>query len=324
MSGRFPADDLLRALLETAGPIRRSPIGGRTRNRLERVRAGNASWALKTYSRSADRHFAHRFRREEKILTHLAAAEPGLAPAPAGGVIVADNACLLMEDLGAASVDLHNLLDAGSAVRESVVRALAVLGRWHQFTARFHDLLSAYCQSIVLDRNDRATLAKRHRVAMERTGTALAPAAANTLAERVIDPLLQRPFRVIHNSANALNFVARPDGSLALIDFETISLGPLEFDLAELAVHPQVFGRFGLGGLAALYPGGGHEIDVAALARAGLLRAIDISGALAGQAVGEADPGSASALERRSRHYRAVARQIAADLGIGAGVPSAP
>ncbi len=324
MGASFPGDELLRSLLAVDGPLTRSRIGGRTRHRLERIRAGNESWALKTYLRASDPHFAHRFRREEKILALLATSEPRLAPAPAVGVIMPDHACLVMEDLGTSTVNLNQLLEADAADRKSIARALAALARWHRFTACFHDLLAAFCQSIVLDRNDRATLLQRHRVAMARTGRKLSPAAVAEITREVIDPLLDRPQRVIHNSANALNFVARPDGSVALIDFETIALGALEFDLAELAVHPQIFDHFGLAGLAALYPEGDRVLDHATLARAGLLRAFDIGGALASQAGSDPDPDAAAGLVRRSRRYRAVARQIADDLGISrCGLPAA-
>ena len=309
-----PSDRLLAELLEVEDKITREPLGGRTRHQAQRIRANRLSWVLKTYRSEFDEHFAHRFRREERILTLLAGSAPGLAPAVTAGVILTDRAYLVMEDLGPESVSLHRALGDSTDRADPLEGAVAALARWHAFTLERHDLLAAFCQSIVLDRNDRETLVRRHRLALRRAGSDMPGPKARAFAGKVIEPLLERPQRVIHNSANALNFVVRADGSVALIDFETISLGPLEFDLAELAIHPALFGRHGLAGTAALYSG---EVDPEALARAGLLRAIDICGALAGQARRAPDPKAVVDLQRRAGRYRDVAVQIAGDLGVG-------
>lgn len=316
-----PSDELLAALLDLRGPIVREPIGARTRHSVQRIRADQQSWVLKTYLRSSDEHFAHRFRREERILTLLSDSAPGLAPAVKAGVIGPESGCLIMDDLGPDAVSLQQALGSSADWLGPIAGAVAALASWHAFTDELHDLLAAYCQSIVLDRNDRQTLARRHRIALCRIGSGLSESNAHTFASAVIDPLLGRPQRVIHNSANALNFVVRPDRPVALIDFETISLGPLEFDLAELAIHPAVFSRLGLAGTAALYPG---DLDARALACAGLLRAIDACGALASQARREPDPETAGELDRRAGRYRCIAAQIAEELGIdGCGLPAA-
>ena len=319
MGASFPSDALLRALLDVRGPMVRDRIGGRTRHHLQRIGAGSQSWVLKTYARSADVHFAHRFRREERILTLLESEEPGLAPGARAGVINRDWACLVMEDLGSSSTSLRRALakrPAEPGLVESAVRALC---RWHAFTDRFHDLLAAFCQSIVLDRNERDTLAQRHRVALRRTDGAISERAAEAFVTEVIDPLLESPWRVIHNSANVLNMVVRPDSSIALIDYETVALGPLELDLAELAVHPDVFGRSGLDRIAALYAKSFRPLDKEALARAGILRAIDACGALAGQARRTPDSREADGLRQSSRRYLSVAHRIAEAIGIDRG-----
>ena len=309
----FPSDALLAGLLETRLSIVREPIGGPARHHLQRVRAGDQSWVLKAYRRDRDEHFAHRYRREERMLTLLADAVPGLSPALTAGVVGPEAACLLMEDLGPEALSLHRTLERAPGGPAPVAGAAAALSRWHAFTESRHDLLAAFCQSIVLDRNDRATLARRHRVALRRIGVELSESDARGFADAVVDPLLERPHRVIHNSANALNFVVRGDGSVALIDFETIALGPLEFDLAELAIHPRIFARHGLAGTAAMYPG---DLEPKALARAGLLRAIDACGALARQARRATGPDAGLALRKRADGYRGVAVRIAAELGI--------
>ena len=316
-----PSDRLLAALLETRGPIVREPLGGRTRHQLQRILSGGQTWVLKTYRGDSDEHFAHRFRREERVLTLLASSAPGLSPAVRTGVIGTAGAFLIMEDLGPEAVSLHRGLSGSGSGTQPLAGAVAALARWHAFTEAFHDLLAAFSQSIVLDRNDRETLLRRYRLALRRAGTGVSESTAVSFASRVIDPLLKRPPRVIHNSANALNFVVRANGSVALIDFETISLGPLEFDLAELAIHPALFGRHGLAGTAELYPGG---LDPEALARAALLRAIDTCGALTRQARLDPDPETAGKLDRRAGRYRAVALQIAEELGIAdCGLPAA-
>ncbi len=321
MGAGHPSDGLLAALLGACGAIVREPLGERTRHQVQRIRVGRRSWVLKTYRRETDEHFAHRFRREERVLTLLAASAPGLAPALEAGVIGTDQAFLVMDDLGVGAASLHRVLSGSGCPIQPLAKAVAALAEWHAFTADLHDLLAAFCQSIVLDRNDRETLARRHLLALRRIGVELPAAKARSFAGRVIDPLLESAPRVVHNSANALNFVVRADGSVALIDFETISLGPLEFDLGELAIHPAVFGRHGLAGTAALYPG---DVDPEALARAGLLRAIDSCGALARQARQDPDPESAGKLDRRARRYREVAIQIAEEIGVDdCGIPAA-
>lgn len=320
MGTGHPSDRLLKALLEARGAIVREPLGERTRHQVQRIRAGRQCWVLKSYREEVDEHFAHRFRREERVLTLLAGSAPGLAPAVKAGVIGTGQAFLIMEDLGPEAVSLHRVLGDSADQAGPLAAAVAALARWHAFTEHRHDLLAAFCQSIVLDRNDRATLVRRHRLALRRIGSEMPEPRARSFAGRVIDPLLERPRRVIHNSANALNFVVRADGSVALIDFETISLGPLEFDLAELAIHPSLFGRHGLAGTAALYPGG---LDPDALARAGLLRAIDTCGALSRQARQAPDAESAADLHHRAGRYRDVAIKIAEELGIDAcGLPA--
>jgi aminoglycoside phosphotransferase (APT) family kinase protein len=316
-----PSDRLLEALLETRGPIVRESLGGRTRHQVQRIGADRHSWVLKTYRSVVDEYFLHRFRREERILRLLANSAPGLAPTVNSGVVGTDEAFLVMEDLGKEAESLHRVLSGPGDRIEPLAGAVAALARWHAVAGDLHELLSAFCRSIVLDRNDRATLVRRHLLALRRVGAGLSEPNARSFASRVIDPLLERPQRVIHNSANALNFVVRTDGSVALIDFETISLGPLEFDLAELAIHPALFARHGLAGTAALYRG---DVDPDTLARAGLLRAIDASGALARQARRAPDAGTAGDLDRRAGQYRGVANQIAEELGVDdCGLPAA-
>ncbi len=314
MGTGYPGDRLLAALLEARGEIVREPLGGRTRHQVHRICAGRESWVLKTYREEIDEHFAHRFRREERLLTLLADSAPGLAPGVRSGVIGTKGAFLVMEDLGPESVSLQRALGNSGDRAGLLAGAVAALARWHAFTLERHDLLAAFCQSIVLDRNDRETLVRRYLLALRRIESEMPESRARTLAGKVIEPLLERPQRVIHNSANALNFVVRANGSVALIDFETVSLGPLEFDLAELAIHPAAYGRHGLAGTAALYPG---EADPEALAHAGLLRAIDACGALARQARRAPDPQTAGDLDRRAGRYRKVAIQIAEELGVG-------
>lgn len=322
METGHPSDRLLGALLDIRGPIARESLGGRTRHQVQRIVADRQTWVLKTYRSQFDQHFAHRFRREERVLTLLASSAQGLSPAVKAGVIGTDEAFLIMEDLGPEAVSLDRLLGVTRDRTQPLAGAVSALARWHAFTADLHDLLAAFSLSIVLDRNDRETLVRRYLLALQRVGVKLPDPKVRSFASRVIDPLLERPQRVIHNSANALNFVVRADGSVALIDFETISLGPLEFDLAELAIHPALFGCHGLAGTAALYHPGG--LDPEALARAGLLRAIDACGALAQQARRDIDPETAGELNRRAGRYREVAIRIAEELGVDAcGLPTA-
>ncbi len=322
----FPGDALLCGLLEISGPFERSCLTTESRHHIEQIRIAGRSWVVKTYRSGNDRHFDHRFRREEKLLSFLHANAPGLAPRPVAGAIVAGNACLVMEHLGPGARNLQQLLEGGEPPLELARQATALLARLHRLTARFNSLLAAFCQSIVLDRNDRETLIARYQIAHQRLGINASEPGRRAFLGRVIDPLLDRAQLPIHNSANSLNFISGGK-RVAMIDFETFSIGPPEFDLAELAIDPVLFAQVGLGRIVALYQFAGGTADrrfTEFVTRAALARSIDFAGAQSQrglQARSSGDHSAARSHANRARRYRQIASALATDLGISEVVP---
>ncbi len=322
----FPGNALLCGLLEISGPFERSFLTTGSRHHIEQIQNAGRSWVVKTYRSGNDRHFDHRFRREEKLLSFLHANAPGLAPQPVAGAIVADNACLVMEHLGPGARNLQQLLEGGEPPREIARQATTLLARLHRLTARFNNLLAAFCQSIVLDRNDRETLIARYRIAHQRLGIDASEPGRRAFLRRVIDPLLDRAQLPIHNSANTLNFVSSGQRA-AMIDFETFAIGPPEFDLAELAIDPVLFAQVGLEGIVELYQSAGGPADrrfAEFVTRAALARSIDFAGAQSQRGLRARSGGDHSAARthaNRARRYRQIAGTLAADLGISEVVP---
>ncbi len=314
---RFPSDSLLSGLLDVAPPFVRDPVTEESRHGLTRIRRDGSSWILKVYSQSADPFFDHRFRREEKMLAFCHRHDPGLAPRAWAGVISGCRGFLLMEDLGVDAANLHDRLSEApdeTTIYRLAAAAVATLVRLHRLLDRFEDLLAAFSQSIVLDRNDHPTLIDRFLLGRQRLGIDNNRANEDRFGKTILEPLLARPGRPIHNSANALNFVCPPHGPMRIIDFETIALGPREFDLAELAINPVIFDRIGLKGLSDLYHSAGGVVDdefAPALARAALVRAIDGAGTLAERTRRFKSPDQAA----RSATYLETARTLALQLG---------
>ena len=204
---------------------------------------GPRSYVVKSYHRDSDKYFDHRFRREERILDLAGRYAPGLAPSVHGGAIIEGrSAYLVLEDLGdrPLHVDLDGA-DVGGRMRRLRL-AVDLLARFHRLTDEYSVILRAVCQSSILDRINTHTLLKRFDVACDRlasnTSSQDTSGVRDEFHRSVIRPLLRGPRRVIHNSFSPLNICMLEDGSLRVLDMETVAIGPAELDLAELLIYP--------------------------------------------------------------------------------------
>ncbi len=223
-----------------------------SRHRLWRLRLpastpGPKSYVVKYYHHATDRHFDHRFRREERALNLLGRLAPGLVPTIHGGCITeGHSAFLVLEDLG--DVTLHVELEASppEARRRLMIRAIDSLAVLHRQTDRHAPSFRALCYSANLDRITSRTMMARFAIALERCAAPngrLPLSAAERNAEfhrAVVAPLLKSRRRVIHGSYSPLNLCVSETGHATIVDFETLSTGPAEMDLSELLSYPLV------------------------------------------------------------------------------------
>lgn len=202
-----------------------------------------SSYIVKSYHQESDDYFAHRFRREERILDLFGRYGSDLVPIVYGGIFVRDqSAHLILEDLGdhPLHIELHEA--SRSQRRHLLSQAVDLLIRFHRLADRYSPIIRAICRGAILDRINTETLVRKFAVAQERLGLPMpinrAREIRSAMREFVIRPLLNGPSRPIHNSFSPLNLCAAADGSLRVIDMETISIGPAALDLAELLIYP--------------------------------------------------------------------------------------
>ena len=254
------------------------------------VVAAPRSYVVKSYHHQSDRYFDHRFRREERILDLAGRYAPGLAPLVHGGAIVeGHSAYLVLEDLG--DRPLHVDLD-GTDLEGRMRRlrqSVDLLARFHRLTDEYSGIFRAICQNSILDRVNSRTLAKRFEIAIDRLAAGLPNREMATIRaqyrQHVIRPLLSGSPRVIHNSFSPLNLCVLDDGSLRILDMETIAVGPAELDLAELLIYPGPDIGDGEHELKARYDGavaaGEPDADSGLrLQQAAIVRALDYAGTL--------------------------------------------
>jgi len=229
---------------------------------------GSRSIIAKTYLIERDRFFDHRFRREERILSLLDRWDAQAVPAIYGGCLAEGRyAILLLEDLGDMSLEKRLLMTTDQEEKMALLRqAVDCLVGFQRVTSTKEHFVAFYrtCYSIDLDRLTMATYLERLAVALRRILAAQAlidrPSEAgmapdtlpplDTLvdyrewrhlrrgyATEVARVLIQPPKYIVHNSFSPLNLMLHQD-RLKIIDFETMALGPLQIDLAELLKYP--------------------------------------------------------------------------------------
>ena len=148
----------------------------------------------------------------------------------------------MLEDLG--DRPLHVELDGADldGRMRRLRQGVDLLVRFHRLTDKFSGIFRAICQSSILDRINSGTLLKRFDVAGERLAPDLPGRDPGKIRadfhRHVVRPLLSGPRRVIHNSFSPLNLCVLDDGSLRVLDLETVAIGPAELDLAELLSYP--------------------------------------------------------------------------------------
>ena len=204
---------------------------------------GPSSYVVKCYHHLSDRFFDHRFRREERTLNLLGRIAPGVAPMLHGGAITErHSAVIVMEDLGDLSLHLElEGCDTG-AKRRLLGQAIDLLVAFHRATDEHSRLFRALIYSSDLDRINAGTMLRRFNIGLARCAgsdaSGLPKSTIDSFERQVVRPLLSSPRRVIHNSFSPLNICCTPRTGLKLVDMETLSIGPREFDLAELLSYP--------------------------------------------------------------------------------------
>ena len=235
-----------------AGPWTWHAVAADARHEIWRVRAEPASLIVKVYRPQADRYYHHRWRREERALDLLSRQAPGLAPHPHGAVLAPDAfAAVAMEDLGTEPL-ADRIESADSDERVSLLdRAVEALAVFRDVASRHQGMLRALAYQSDLDRITRDTLRRRLAIAAARIGdpstTPEPDAAPRALAPQlpwpdleagIVRPLIRAPRRVVHNGFSPLNLMPRPDGRLAVIDWETLAVAAPALDAADLLTFP--------------------------------------------------------------------------------------
>ena len=223
-----------------------------SRHRIWRMRLpddapGPKSYVVKYYHHATDRYFDHRFRREERALDLLGCFSPGLVPILHGGSITeGQGAFLVLEDLG--DTTLHVELEASppEARGRLMLQATDSLVALHRETDHHASIFRALCYSTNLDRITSSTMMARFRIALDRCAIpngepSLSASERNAEFHReIVAPLLKSRRRVIHGSFSPLNLSVSDAGRTTIVDFETLSTGPAEMDIAELLSYPLV------------------------------------------------------------------------------------
>lgn len=245
-----------------------------SRNILQRVELGNASGAsetavLKWYLPDLDVFFEHRYRREEKILALLNLWFPQRVPKVYGGIIVPGRVgILILEDLGSDLLE-DNLAKKSPEERHTVLsQAIDMLVELHTVTQSYYTPFFRICYSIELDRLTLRTYARKLRIALNRLihfyGIVKGMIGDGPIADElgiprlelikcdvrwgsirdsyntaVIRPLIDWPRGIIHNSFSPSHLLLH-NGRLKVIDFETMTVGAAQVDLAEFLRHPSI------------------------------------------------------------------------------------
>ena len=184
--------------------------------------------------------------------TCSAARLPDWFPRPHGALLAPDAfAAVAMEDLGAES--LAERLDAADAGERTglLEHAIETLAAFRDVASRHQGMLRALAYQSDLDRITRDTLRRRLAIAAARLGDpsatpepdaaprALAPDLPwRDLEAGIVRPLIRAPQQVVHNGYSPLNLMRRPDGRLAVIDWETLAVAAPALDAADLLTFP--------------------------------------------------------------------------------------
>jgi hypothetical protein len=238
-----------------------------TRNPVYRVWSGGETRIVKWFLPELDPFYDSRYRREEKVLWLLNRWFSGRVPQLYGGLISSDQAVLVEQDVGEQSLDV--LLDAapGSAERFQLAgQGVDFLVDFHRVCQENYGPFYRTCYSVVLDRLTHKIYLRRAQIALgrllllqdflrkkisarravETSAAQLVALATDRLgaeffqhyAAQVVAPLMRAPRQILHNSLSPFHLFWAD--KLYLIDFETMSVGAAQVDLAELVGSPQM------------------------------------------------------------------------------------
>lgn len=189
---------------------------------------------LKAYNPATDPHAANRFRREEKVLSLLAAAQAPVAPRVLAGLIAPHaTSLLLMEDAGSVTL-ADTLLESGPGVWPD---AIAFVKRLHGEMLTLRHQLFRTALAISLDRISTQVLATRFRIAGQRLLGSDTPIGVRREYRALTAPMRTARRAMIHNSLSPLNIVIGENGWRA-VDWETLTCASPVWDWAELLRSP--------------------------------------------------------------------------------------
>jgi aminoglycoside phosphotransferase (APT) family kinase protein len=275
----------------------------------------------KHVSHSTDPFFAHHLRREERVLDLLQTFARGIAPRCLGILLDQTKAgWLCMTDGGERSLADVLRSSPASAHEGLLASALGRVRDLHEAFAAHRVPFYRTCYAVNLDRLTRETLGNRFRVAWRRiaqlTGGRDEPPPS--LIEHwvaTMAPLLSEQRRLLHNSLSPLSVVLDELGTMTIVDFETVTLGAVEFDYAELLLQP--FGPIDLATTLRLLESQGERLTETFVRRvqlASLCRCFDYVGANARQ-VGNDDADRNQSIKDRLCWYAHHVQELASQIG---------
>ncbi len=259
---------LLPLIYKDTRPITRlKKANAATRNPVYRLWLADAPEPIiiKWFLPELDPFFDSRYRREEKILWLLNRWFGARVPTLYGGLIKPTFALLAEQDVGRQTLDDRLAATADEAEKfEIALAGIKLLAEFHQVCQRHYTVFHRTCYSVDLDRLTLKTYLRRARIALGRLWLLedvrqkkIAPAQALTLktsqleaqavahlghtffqwyTQAVLKPLRQAPRQIIHNSFSPFHLIW--NSHWALIDFETMSVGAAQIDLAEFIGAP--------------------------------------------------------------------------------------
>jgi thiamine kinase-like enzyme len=243
-------------------------VNAETRNPVYRLwLAGETSAVIvKWFLPELDQFYDSRYRREEKILYLLNKWFSRRVPQLYGGLITGNFAVIVEQDVGRQTLAcmLDNTEDEAEKF-DIALQGLEILADFHRICQTHYTVFYRTCYSTNLDRLTIKTYLRRARIAMGRllllqdvlqnrlaadeadkknAGQLEALATARLgdkffewFAGQVVIPLMHAPRQIVHNSFSPYHLLWSDHWSL--IDFETMSVGAAQIDLAEFVGAPE-------------------------------------------------------------------------------------
>ncbi|MDM8527631.1 phosphotransferase [Anaerolineales bacterium HSG24] len=244
-------------------------MGTTTRNPVYRMWVQDESCPIivKWFLPEFDPFYRNRYRREEKILWLLNQWFSNRVPELYGGAVTNDFAVLIEQDVGTKSLDcMLNTITDKTHKFDISSQGVEFLADFHRVCQKHYTVFYRVCYSTNLDRLTLKTYLRRAKIAigrllllnkvLEKKFTAnqaikvniaqLETIAIDELGDKffewytanVIAPLIRTPRQIVHNSFSPFHLIWSDHWSL--IDFETMSVGATQIDLAEFVGSPKL------------------------------------------------------------------------------------